>query len=62
MDLPSSSAEKMEAVCSAETLVSNYNSVRRYNPEDRHLQSKILLEIKDKREESYRYTNMYHMA
>jgi hypothetical protein len=27
---------KMEAVYSSETLVSTYNSVRRYNPEDRH--------------------------
>jgi hypothetical protein len=26
----------MEAVCSSETLVSTYNSTRRYNPEDQH--------------------------
>jgi hypothetical protein len=28
------SALKMEAICSSETLVSTYNTARRYNPED----------------------------
>jgi hypothetical protein len=31
-----SSALKMEAVCSSETLVSTYKSTRRYYPEDQH--------------------------
>jgi hypothetical protein len=36
-----SSALKMEAACSSETLVSTYMSPRRYNPEQQHRQMTI---------------------
>jgi hypothetical protein len=40
-DKVNQSALKMEAVCSSETLVSNYKPTRRYYPEDTHRRIKL---------------------